>query len=265
MFRIVTAGLLASVFLFSILPSPLLAAEPPEFSPAERSELEKIIREYILANPEIIPEAVAELQRRERLAEEIAVRKAVADNQQRIFNDGISVVIGNPKASVTLVEFYDYQCPFCRRMYEDVLRLSEEDPDLRIVFKQFPINDVPGEYPTSLLAAHLAMAADRQGKFEAFHRNVFVASENEKLDQQRLFQIAESSGLDLKRLQEDMADPAVMKSIQDNILLAREIHVTGTPTYLVGDTIIVGARGYQVLKDAIAQTRKAQKARAAGQ
>ena len=92
---------------------PAVSAEPPSFSDQERIELEKIIREYLLQHPEIIPEAVAELQRREQIAAAANAKRTIAANQSRLINDGISVVIGNPDGDVTLIEFYDYQCPYC--------------------------------------------------------------------------------------------------------------------------------------------------------
>lgn len=234
---------------------PSLSAEPPKFSDQERIELEKIIHEYLLQHPEIIPEAVAELRRREEIAAAANAKRAIAANQDRLINDGISVVIGNPDGDVTLIEFYDYQCPYCRRMYKDVLRLASEDENLRIVMKQLPIKDLPGEFPASLMAAVMAMAAAEQGQFEVFHRNVFLAAGQGDLNRERLFEIAASSGLDVQQLQLDMEDTAIMDSIRDNLMLARDIGVSGTPSYVVGERIIVGARGYDVLKSAIEAER----------
>lgn len=234
---------------------PSLSAEPPRFSDQERIELEKIIHEYLLQHPEIIPEAVAELRRREEIAAAATAKRAIAANQDRLINDGISVVIGNPDGDVTLIEFYDYQCPYCRRMYKDVLRLASEDKNLRIVMKQLPIKDLPGEFPASLMAAVMAMAAAEQGQFEVFHENVFVAAGQGDLNRERLFEIAASSGLDVQQLQLDMEDKAIMDSIRDNLMLARDIGVSGTPSYVVGEKIIVGARGYDVLKSAIEAER----------
>lgn len=228
-----------------------ISAEPPRFSDQERTALEKIIREYLLQHPEIIPEAMAELQRREQIAAAANAKRAITANQKRLINDGISVVIGNPDGDVTLIEFYDYQCAYCRRMYKDVLRLASEDENLRIVLKQLPIKDVPGEFPASLMAAVMAMAAAEQGQFEVFHKNVFVAAGQGELSRERLFEIAASSGLDVQQLQVDMEDEAIMDSIRDNLMLARDIGVSGTPSYVVGEKIIVGARGYDVLKSAI--------------
>ncbi len=253
--RIIVTFVLALGVSLATYSLPSISAEPPRFSDQERIELEKIIREYLLQHPEIIPEAMAELQRREKIAAAANAKRAIAANQKRLIDDGISVVIGNPDGDVTLIEFYDYQCPYCRRMYKDVLRLADEDENLRIVMKQLPIKDVPGEFPASLMAAVMAMAAAEQGQFEVFHKNVFVAAGQGELSRERLFKIAASSGLDVQQLQRDMEDKAIMDSIRDNLRLARDIGVSGTPSYIVGEKIIVGARGYDVLKSAIEAER----------
>jgi len=258
--RAVGVILLGGIFAIAATqPIPSYSAEPPNFSDEQRVELEKIFREYLMQNPEIIREAIGELQRREALVAEANAKKAIRANQQRLLDDGISVVIGNPDGDVTLIEFYDYQCPYCRRMYKDVLRLAKEDENLRIVMKQFPVKDIPGEFPASLVAAVMAMAADEQNLFEAFHGNVFDAAGQGKLDRERLFEIAASTGLDVVQLQLDMEDTKLVDSIRDNMTLARDIGVTGTPSYVIGEQVIVGARGYEVLKSAIEAERKSRR------
>jgi protein-disulfide isomerase len=257
MIKEILAAFIVTIFVIAtVQPWPSLAAEPPRFSDEERIEFEKIIREYLLQHPETITEAIGELQRRQKIAADANAKRAISANQKRLLDDGISVVIGNPDGDVTLIEFYDYQCPFCRRMYKDVLRLAKEDKNLRIVMKQLPIKDAPGDFPASLMAAMMAMAADRQGQFETFHANVFDAAGQGKLSRERLFEIAASSGLNVRRLQADMESKIIMDSIRNNLGLAREIGVTGTPAYVVGEKVIAGAQGYEVLKLAIDEKRE---------
>ena len=227
--------------------------------------MEEIVREYLLQNPEIIREANVELQRRESLAVEAEFRKAILNNHERIFSDGISVEIGNPYGDVTLVEFYDYQCPYCRRIHKDILKLVEEDKNLRLVLKQYPVKDVPNQFPSSQLAAMIAMAADEQDRFMIFHNNVFVATGLGKLNRQRLIQIAINSGLDIKRMWRDIEGAKIIESIRDNFDLAHQIGITGTPGFVVGDQVINGPPSADILKAAIAKLRESRQAMNPGQ
>jgi protein-disulfide isomerase len=229
------------------------------FTEAEKAAIGELIRSYILENPEILPEAIGVLQAREQKAERLAMREAVKANRERIERDGISVVQGNPEGDVTIAEFYDYQCTYCRRGHKDVLRLMNEDPDLRVVYKQFPVKDVPGEEPASMIAARMAMAADRQGKFLAFHQAAM--SIPMPLSEKSLFTAARNAGLDPEKLASDMEDGAITDSIRANMFLARELGINGTPTYIIGDELVIGAHGYDTLKRVIADTRAAKKSK----
>lgn len=155
--RTMLTGLLLALFA-----GPAQAASEP-FNEAQEAAIKELVRSYILENPEILPEAIEILQARQEAAQLTAMRDAVRANRARIERDGLSVVKGNLNGDVTITEFYDYQCPFCRRGYADVKRLLAEDPNLRVVYKQFPVKDVPGEEPGSMIAARMAMASDLQG------------------------------------------------------------------------------------------------------
>lgn len=228
------------------------SADDP-FSDAEKAAIGELIRSYILENPEILPQAIDILQAREQEAQLLAMHDAVKANQARIERDGMSVVMGNPDGDVTITEFYDYQCPYCRRGHTDVLRLIADDPDLRVVYKQFPVKDVPGEEPGSMIAARMAMAADRQGKFLEFHQAAMATPM--PLSEKSLFAAARDAGLDTVKLAADMEDGAITDSIRANIFLARDLGINGTPTYIIGGELVVGAHGYDKLKEVIANTR----------
>ncbi len=251
-----------ALLLFCLLPvAPIAAGEQAAgsaddpFSDAEKAAIGELIRSYILENPEILPRAIGILQAREQEAQLLAMREAVKTNQERIERDGMSVVLGNPDGDVTITEFYDYQCPYCRRGHTDVLRLIADDPDLRVVYKQFPVKDAPGEEPGSMLAARMAMAADRQGKFLEFHQAAMATAM--PLSEKSLLAAARGAGLDTVKLAADMEDATITDSIRANIFLARDLGINGTPTYIVGSELVVGAHGYDALKQAIANARAA--------
>lgn len=228
-------------------------AQDDKISEAQKAEIEKIIRSYILDHPEIIPEAIEVLQAREQEAEKLAVRAAINANRQLLENDGFSMVGGNPNGDVTIVEFYDYRCPFCARSHPDILKLLEEDKNLRIVYKQFPVKDRPGEPAISLKASQMAFAAERQGKFEEFHHLTIV--EGSGLTELKLRVISNQIGLDKAQLEKDMADPLLIDYIRKSMNLAHSLGLNGTPSFIIGDEVIVGARGYDLLKDAVTRAR----------
>lgn len=251
-----------ALLLLCLLPTSAIAAGQESagsgadpFSDAEKAAIGELIRNYILENPEILPEAIGILQEREQETQKLAMRDAVKANRARIEQDGVSPVAGNPDGDVTIAEFYDYQCPYCRRGHKDVLRLIAEDPNLRVVYKQFPVKDAPGEEPGSMVAARMAIAADRQGKFMAFHQAAMATPM--PLSEVNLFAAARNAGLDPIQLSKDMKDGTITDSIRSNMFLARELGINGTPTYIIGDELVIGAHGYDTLKKVIAETRAA--------
>lgn len=223
----------------------------------DKAAIEEIVRDYILEHPEIIPEAVGILQARQEAVQQEQMRVAIAANQDNLLNDGFSIVGGNPEGDVTLVEFYDYRCPYCVQSHADVKRLLAEDQNLRIVYKQFPVKDKPGEDPASLTSARMAQAIAKQGTFlfEEFHDRVMDMNTNVSIAD--LGRVASEIGVDMSRLQIDIQEPAILDGIRNNFSLARDIGVTGTPSFVVGDTVLVGAQGYERMKAAIEQTRTA--------
>jgi protein-disulfide isomerase len=172
-----------------------------------------------------------------------------------------AVVQGNPQGDATLVEFFDYRCPYCKRGWQTIKRLIEEDPNLRVVFRQFPIKDAPGE-TISYDAARAALAAARQGKYLAFHDAVFANPT--VLTKERVMEIAAKVGLDMDRLKKDMADPAIAQGIEESMMMAATLRLTGTPSYVVGESIISGLISYEGLEQRIAAQRAAGRPAVAG-
>jgi len=217
----------------------------------QREEIEKIIREYILKNPEIVRDAIIELRRREELAETQLRSNALKMHQTKLFNSPRGVVIGNPKGNVTLVEFFDYNCGYCKKALADISELLKSDPNLKIVLKELPILS-----PGSVEAARIAIAVRIQdpNKYFAFHR-ILLGGRGEA-NAARALAAAKEAGLDIERIKKDMNSPEVEATLQESAELAEALKVSGTPTYVLADQVIPGALPAERLALAIAAVRK---------
>lgn len=219
------------------------------FSELEKEEIRNTVREYLIENPTVIVEALEVLQERQQLAEQQGSSGALAANMESLLNDRRDPSIGNPDASVTVVEFFDYQCPYCKRMADDLVELVAEDPDLRIVFKEFPVFG-----DGSTLATRAALAADKQGKYTEFH--LAMMNLRGAPSDSTIARLADRYGLDVERLRRDMASDEIEAAIQANYRLAQQIGVRGTPAFVVGDQLIPGAMSLDAMRDLIARTRE---------
>ncbi|MEQ8604577.1 MAG: DsbA family protein [Marivibrio sp.] len=217
---------------------PAVAQQPGGLSDAERTEIETLVRDYILNNPEIILEAVNRLQARQEAEEQARRQAALAQNADKLYADPRAPTHGPGDASITLVEFFDYQCGYCKQILPDMVKLAESREDLKIVFKEFPILG-----PMSEVAARAALAAERQGAYFAYHRAVMGM--RGQLTEQKLYDEAAALGLDVERLKADMGDPDIAAYLESNRQLAQQIGVTGTPALIVGDALIPGAISYE--------------------
>jgi protein-disulfide isomerase len=224
--------------------SPPMSTEPAELDPFEQR-----VREYLLRNPEVIMEALQILQERQRAAEAEDVRRTIAERSEEILNDPDAPVGGNPAGDVTLVEFFDYNCPYCRRVAPTVVELEEADPDLRLVYKEFPILG-----PGSEFAARAALASRKQGKYVPFHNALMQASE--QVTEESIMEIARTVGLDTDQLTADMQAPAIQEAIARNLRLANALGITGTPSFVIGQEIVPGAADFRTLEDLIARARQ---------
>ena len=196
-------------------------------------QVEKIVRDYLLREPEIVYQALEELQRRQAEAAAEHQRAAVAANRAQLFDRAGDPVAGNPTGDVTLVEFFDYQCQYCRRVVPSLQALLAEDQDLKVVFKEFAIL---GE--DSVTAARAALAAGQQDRYLPFH---FALMSARDLSLGTIMALARSVGIDTERLAGDMRSPAIEAQLQANLALARELGIEGTPAFVVGDELIPGA------------------------
>ncbi len=247
----------ATAFLFAImtlLVVPGLAparAEP--ISADQRGEIETIVKNYLIQHPEVLQDAMAELEKRQQAADAEKHRQVVKENTATLFSSPHQVVLGNPQGNVTMVEFFDYNCGYCKHALSDMLTLLKTDPNLKFVLKEFP---VLGE--GSVEAAHVAVAARMQDvtgkKYIEFHQKLLGG--RGPADKARALAAAKEVGFDMARIEKDMASDEVKKTIDENLKLAELIGVNGTPSYVVGDEVVVGAVGLDALKEKIAAERK---------
>jgi protein-disulfide isomerase len=215
----------------------------------ELDPFEQRVRDYLLKNPEVIMEALQILQERQRSAEAENMKRTIAERSEEILNDPAAPVGGNPAGDVTLVEFFDYNCPYCRRVAPTVVELEEADPDLRLVYKEFPILG-----PGSQFAARAALASRRQGKYVPFHNALMQATE--QVSEETVMEAAREVGLDTEQLRADMQDPAIQEAIARNLQLADALGITGTPSFIIGQEVVPGAVDLRTLQSLIAHTRR---------
>lgn len=220
---------------------------------APDDEFGQRVRDYLLANPEVIVEAMQTLEARRQQAEESETQSVLDARADDVFNDPESPVGGNPDGDVTMVEFFDYNCPYCRQVAPVLVDAEADDPELRIVYKEFPILG-----PGSIFAAKAALAADRQGRYVEFHKAMMNASG--RVDETLTLSIAEEAGLDIERLKQDMRDPAVQAEIDVNIELAQALRINGTPAFVIGDEILRGATDLETMTRLIEEARRDGKA-----
>ena len=227
-----TCALVASV----LLPVIAFAATPaPAVPDAQREQIESVIQDYLDRHPEVVQKALDTIQQREEAARDKRQRDAMAAHAKDLYEDPASPVAGNPRGSVTLVEFFDYSCPHCKHAEPAVKSaLDKEGPEgaLRVVYKEFPILG-----PGSLYASRAALASIPQGKYAAFHRALMEA---QVIDEDAVQGIAKQVGLDVPRLLKDMESPAVQRAIEDNARLAGELEIQGTPAFIIGDQLLPG-------------------------
>jgi protein-disulfide isomerase len=228
-------------------------AHAQAFSSDQRQEIEGIIKDYLLKHPEVMQDVMAELEKRQQTADAEKHRAAVTENEAAIFSSPHQVVLGNPQGNVTMVEFFDYNCGYCKHAMSDMFTLLKTDPNLKFVLKEFP---VLGE--GSVEAAHVAVAARMQDatgkKYIEFHQKLLGG--RGPADKARALAVAKDVGFDMARIETDLASDEVKKTIDENLKLADLIGVNGTPSYVVGGDVIVGAVGLDTLKEKIASERK---------
>jgi protein-disulfide isomerase len=228
-------------------------AEHEARQPVVAGDLDARIHDYLLAHPEVIAETQRTASQKQVEARLAQARQAIAANRDAIFNDPEDPVIGSASGDVTIVEAFDSECPFCKKIAPEIDALIKADPGVRVVLKEYPILG-----PMSETAAKYALAAQRQGqnKYAAFHATLMASTIQEhQLTEANIIDFAAESGLDIARLKKDVTDPSILNRIAANRALAQKIGITGTPGVIIGDTLQPGFMTLDAMKQAVTAAR----------
>jgi len=245
-------GLLGvSALLAGLLAAPVGAQDEPaseSFTPAQEDAIQQVVRDYLLAHPEVLIEAAQIYRVRQQELQEQQARETLVSRRKELNEDPDAPVIGNPDGDVVVVEFFDYRCPYCVQVAKDLREAVEDDGNIRLVMKEFPILG-----PESVLAARMALASEKQGKYEELHFALMTVSG--QLTEAAAFRIAEDMDLDMDQLRRDMEAPEIDAMLQRNFALAQALQINGTPAFVIGDEIVRGALDMRTLRHIVEQTR----------
>jgi protein-disulfide isomerase len=228
------------------------AASAQSFSDGQRGEIETIVRNYLIAHPEVLEDAMAELNKRQAAAETEKHEASVAQNSDAIFNSPRGVVLGNKEGDVTFVEFFDYNCGYCKRAMSDMLDLLKSDPKLKVVLKEFPVLS-QGSVEAAQVAVAVRMQDPGGKKYLDFHQKLLGG--RGPADKARAIAAAKEAGLDVGKIEKDLASPEVRATIEENFKLAESMGMNGTPSYVIGKQVVIGAVGLDGLKEKIGVAR----------
>lgn len=216
-----------------------------------RAQIESIVREYLLANPEILIEVQSALEEKMREQQAAESREVIADASDEIFHNTNDGIIGNPDGDVTVVEFFDYNCGYCRRALSDMEMLVANDSDLRFVLKEFPVLGPDSHEAHVVSMAFRKLMPDKYGEY---HRRL-LGSEG-RANEATAMKIALDLGVDEAKLRQEMEDPGIQEAFNETYQLANRLQINGTPSYVVGNEVIYGALGLEVLNEKIAAARQ---------
>ena len=241
-----------NAILIALFSAIVLALSPfagaAEFNDGQRKEMETIVKDYLLSHPEILQEMSQTLEEKQKQAEDEQRKSGLAKNAGQIFHDKSDLVAGNPDGTVTMVEFFDYNCAWCKKGFPEVLSLLESDKDLRFVLKEFPIFGEDSEY-----AARAAIASGRQGKYWELHKAMF--GHEGKITKESVDEIAAGIGINMGQLKKDMDDPAIAQILVRNRELAQTLAINGTPAFIIDDKLVPGYLPKTELATAIGEIR----------
>ncbi|HXF53598.1 MAG TPA: DsbA family protein [Hyphomicrobiaceae bacterium] len=226
----------------------LKSAEAAGLTPAQVEAVRNIVKDYLMNNPDILIEVSRELEARQQLKMADEHKRVIAERKAKIFSSPTDFVLGNPKGDITVVEFFDYNCGWCKRAVDDVQKLAQADPNVRIVMKEFPIF---GEHST--YAAKAAMASIRQGKYWDFH---LALMREKQVTKENVMTVAARVGLDVNRLKADMEDPKLDAAIKETHDIAQALAIEGTPGFIVDAKVSVGYLPVEGLRQLVGEARK---------
>lgn len=253
MSHIIRRSLAVSLFSAAAILTTLPAAGAEEVKPLDKAAVEAIIRDYLLKNPELLIEVQDALEEKQTIAARETQSKFIADNHDKIFNDANDAVYGNPKGDVTIVEFYDYNCGYCKRAMPDMQALLKADPNIRFVLKEFPILG-----PDSMRTHLVAQAFKKMMPEKYMELHEILMSEPKSSTEESAIAAAKKLGADETKLRELMKSQEVIASFQNAYTIAQALNISGTPSYIIGNELVPGAVGHNILAAKIAEQRKLQ-------
>jgi protein-disulfide isomerase len=228
------------------------AASAQSFSDIQRGDIEKIVKNYLIAHPEVLEEAMGELSKRQAAADAAKNEASVATNAKAIFDSPRGVTIGNKDGDVAFVEFFDYNCGYCKRAMTDMLELMKSDPKLKVVLKEFPVLG-PGSVEAAQVAVAVRMQDPSGKKYLDFHQKLLGSKG--QADKARAMAAAKEAGADMAKLEKDIASPEVRATLEENFKLAEAMGMNGTPSYVIGKQVVIGAVGVDNLREKIGIAR----------
>src|SRR5664279_1791068 len=205
------------------------ASRADEFSAPQKGEIERIVRDYLIAHPEVLQEAMTELEKRQTAAESEKHKTAVKDNAATIFSSPRQVNLGNPNGDVTFVEFFDYNCGYCKRAMTDMLTLMKDDPKLKVVLKEFPVLG-PGSVEAAQVAVAVRMQDKTGKKYLEFHQKLLGG--RGQADKAHAMAAAKEVGMNMAQIEKDLTSPEVKTTLEENFKLAEALGLNGTPSYV---------------------------------
>jgi protein-disulfide isomerase len=241
--------LLAALIALPLAFGAMAASAQESTPPLPKAAIEKIVHDYLIAHPEVLKEAFEALQSKEDAAKADDQSQKVASHRDQLVADAASPVAGNPVGDVTIVEFFDYHCPYCKAVSAPMDQLLKEDKGVRLVLKEFPILG-----DDSILASRAALASVAQGKYWPFHQALMAYRGS--FDMPTLKAIAKSVGINAEKMEADMAVNKTMPLISGNRDLADTIGIGATPTFIIGNKVVEGAMSIDDMKELIKQVRK---------
>ncbi len=221
---------------------------PGGFTPDQTQGIEEIVRQYLLDNPDVLVKALTIYQQRRKVTEKKRQQQAVGVHRKALLEDPDAPILGNLKGDVAIVEFFDYRCPYCRKVAKNIKRAIEEDGNIRLIMKEFPILG-----PQSIQAARAALAAAKQGKYEEFHWTLMLKPGD--MSDPHIRTVARELGLDVERLEADMKSKEIENMIRRNRGLATALAIRGTPAFVIGNTLVPGAIDLSAIKRLVAAAR----------
>ena len=229
---------------------PLVASRDP--GGLDKAGIERIVRDYLVANPDVLVEAQAALETRHAEQQQAALRQTLRDEAGQIYDAKYDGLIGNPDAKVTVVEFFDYNCTYCRHALGDMEKLVEDNPDLRFVMKEFPILGPDSQKAHVVSMAFRSLAPE---KYTEFHTRLLGSSG--RATEAAAIRVATSLGIDEAALRQAMKDPAIAAGFDETYDLANKLSINGTPAYIIGQDVISGALGHEALAQKVSAARDA--------